>query len=318
MQKATDTEILNAFNQNGRSVARAARALGMHVRNVHQRLGDIEEKLGHRIRQGKGSAASVSQRRNTRPVPVHLRDGVALVGSDAHYWPGLSSTAHRGFVRAAKALQPDLVIMNGDEFDGASLDRHPSIGWEGKPSAQQELDAAKQRMGEIADEAGNAKLLGTFGNHTIRLDTYLATHAAAVEGVPGTKFEDHFQDWEYAWAFMINEHTLVKHRIRGGEHATWNNTAAAQINTVTGHCHNMQVRPRSTMSPVNNGVIYGVDTGMLADPWGPQFHYLEQGPRNWRSGFAVLTFVDGVLMPPELAQVVDDGKMFFRGKLYRI
>jgi hypothetical protein len=68
------------------------------------------------------------------------------------------------------------------------------------------------------------------------------------------------------------------------------------------------------MGPTNGGNLYGVDTGMLADPWGPQFAYVEQGPRNWRSGFAVLTFADGLLMPPELCQVVADGVAFFRGE----
>ena len=69
---------------------------------------------------------------------------------------------------------------------------------------------------------------------------------------------------------------------------------------------------------VYGGTIYGVDTGMLADPWGPQFFYLEQGPRNWRAGFAVLTFNNGILMPPELCQVVAENKVFFRGKLYTV
>jgi hypothetical protein len=112
---------------------------------------------------------------------------------------------------------------------------------------------------------------------------------------------------------MVNGHTLIKHRIKGGIHATWNNTADAQISTVTGHLHNLRITPRTTMSPLNGGNLYGVDTGMLADPWGPQFAYCEQGPRNWRAGFAVLTFRAGLLMPPELVQVVEDGVVWFRG-----
>jgi hypothetical protein len=313
-----DTTLLKLFLDSGKNPTRAAAAAGIHVRTLHYRLTEIEAKLGHRVRDGKGSQAFVSARRSTRPTPISLKDGLIVVGSDAHYWPGESSAAHRAFVRAIRSLKPDIVVMNGDEFDGAALSRHAPISWERAPSADRELEACKSRMEEIRDEAGEAKLLGTFGNHTLRIDTFLATHVAAVQGIAGTKFEDHFPDWQYAWAYMVNEHTLIKHRIRGGEHATWNNTASAQINTVTGHCHNMQVRPRSTMSPVNGGTIYGVDTGMLADPWGPQFFYLEQGPRNWRAGFAVLTFNNGILMPPELCQVVAENKVFFRGKLYTV
>lgn len=48
-----------------------------------------------------------------------------------------------------------------------------------------------------------------------------------------------------------------------------------------------------------NGRRYGVDTGTLADPDGPQFvDYLEASPTNWASGFAVLTFHGGKLLPP--------------------
>jgi hypothetical protein len=41
---------------------------------------------------------------------------------------------------------------------------------------------------------------------------------------------------------------------------------------------------------------------------------------NWRAGFAVLTFKDGKLMPPELAHVVseDEGKLYFRGEVIEV
>jgi hypothetical protein len=39
--------------------------------------------------------------------------------------------------------------------------------------------------------------------------------------------------------------------------------------------------------------------------------YLEHNPVPWASGFAVLTFRNGVLLPPELVEVID-GEAFFR------
>jgi hypothetical protein len=51
----------------------------------------------------------------------------------------------------------------------------------------------------------------------------------------------------------------------------------------------------------------------MADVGGPQFTYVEAGPLNWASGFAVLTFRDGRLLPPELV-VVDGGTAWFRGE----
>lgn len=316
VRKHTDDQIVAAFHAAGDSVAKAAQTLGLSERNFHARLGRIEGKLGEPLRKKNQPRVVIS--RDTRPNPIEFEDGTILVCSDCHYWPGDAPTAHRAFVKLARQLKPFAVVVNGDEFDGAAVSRHGRNGWEQRPTVSQEIQAVQTRLEEIRKACPDAHHLGTFGNHTARFDTYLSAHAGAIEGVFGSKYEDHVPGWTYAWAWMVNGHTLIKHRIKGGIHATWNNTGDAQINTVTGHMHNLRVTPRSTMSQVNNGTIYGVDTGMLADPWGPQFAYIEQGPRNWRAGFAVLTFVDGVLMPPELVQVVEEDKVFFRGKIIEV
>jgi hypothetical protein len=68
-----------------------------------------------------------------------------------------------------------------------------------------------------------------------------------------------------------------------------------------------------------NGTRWGVDTGTLADPTGPQFiDYLEDNPTSWRSGFAVLTYYKGELLWPELCHVRGEGVYEFRGKVYNI
>ena len=67
-----------------------------------------------------------------------------------------------------------------------------------------------------------------------------------------------------------------------------------------------------------NGTRWGVDTGTLADPAGPQFEYGEDNPQNHRSGFAVLTFEDGELRDPELVRVIDSGRVNWRGKSYDV
>jgi hypothetical protein len=82
------------------------------------------------------------------------------------------------------------------------------------------------------------------------------------------------------------------------------------ISVVTGHLHSLKVTPWTDYT----GTRYGVDTGTLAPIEGNQFDYSEDSPKNWRSGFAVLNFIDYQLMPPELVQVIDD-KFYFRGEL---
>jgi glycosyltransferase A (GT-A) superfamily protein (DUF2064 family) len=318
MKHLDRASFLRAYNESGRSPSRTARALGITERNVAARLQRIEKELGYFVREGRGTQFKARVERSLKPSKLELLNGVVIVGSDAHYWPGEIATGHRAMVELCSILSPDIVVMNGDEFDGAMLSRHAPIGWEDTPMPMAELKTCQMALEEIAEASPNALHLGTFGNHTIRLDTHLATHAAAVQGVAGTKFEDHFPNWEYRWAFVLNEHTLIKHRLRSGVHATWNNTADTHLNIITGHCHAQQVRPRTTLSPLNGGTIYGVDAGMLADPWGPQFRYMEQGPRNWRAGCAVLTFRNGILMPPELAQVVGPNEVFFRGNVLTV
>jgi hypothetical protein len=68
------------------------------------------------------------------------------------------------------------------------------------------------------------------------------------------------------------------------------------------------------------GTRYGVDTGSLANVWGDQFLYTEDSTRNHRSGFAVLTFYEGKLLPPELCEVLDEdeGLVVFRGEVLKV
>ena len=79
---------------------------------------------------------------------------------------------------------------------------------------------------------------------------------------------------------------------------------------VTGHDHWLGVTPYSDY----NGDRWGVRTGTLADPYGPQFiDYSEDAPKNQRSGFAALTFHKRKLLWPEVARVLSEGLIDFRG-----
>jgi hypothetical protein len=80
---------------------------------------------------------------------------------------------------------------------------------------------------------------------------------------------------------------------------------------VTGHLHSAKVYPLSDY----NGTRYGVDTGCIADTEHKAFtSYTEDSPKNWRSGFSVLTFDGGGLLYPELVLKWDDEHVQFRGK----
>lgn len=251
---------------------------------------------------------------------VGIDNGVVLVFSDAHYYPGEASTAHRALLRAIHELRPRGIVNNGDAFDGASISRHPRIGWEMRPTVKQELAACSERLGEVAEEAkGYAWLHWNIGNHDQRFDSFLSAQASQMEGLEGVTLRERFPEWGMSWRLDINpgadSHTIIKHRWRGGIHAATNNPLHAGVSMVTGHLHKLDVR-RITDA---RGTRYGVDTGCVADVLGDQFSaYTEDGITGWRSGFAVLTYRDGRLLTPEVVQVVAPGVVEFRGREYRV
>ena len=161
----------------------------------------------------------------------------------------------------------------------------------------------------------NAKLYWTLGNHDARFETRLATVAPEYAKIHGVHLKDHFPEWWPCWAAWINDDLIVKHRFKSGIHAPHNNTMWAGRSMVTGHLHSLKVYPLSDY----NGTRWGVDGGCLAGEYGPQFvDYTEDGPRNWRSGFVVLTYRNGRLMWPEVVHAFDEGKVDFRGEVIEL
>ena len=274
----------------------------------------MESKLNVIMRAGYHDVHQIE-----RKINLGVENGTVIVFSDAHFWPGIRSTAFQGLLWAIAELKPTAVIANGDIFDGAGISRHAKIGWAKSPSVIEELKACEANMGEIEEVAKaarhNVRLVWPLGNHDARFETFLAANAPQYEHIKGFSLRDHFPAWQPCWSVWLNENVVVKHRNKGGIHATHNNTVQSGVTMVTGHLHSLKVSPYTDY----NGVRYGVDTGTLAGIYGPQFRdYLEENPVNWRSGFAVLTFANGKLLMPELAMVETNETIQFRGKIIEV
>lgn len=241
-----------------------------------------------------------------------------MVGSDGHYWPAKKGpTAHRAFVQFARELQPDAIVYNGDALDGANISRHLPIGWEKNPDVAEELETVALRLGEIEGAAANAVLVWTLGNHDMRFETFLANKIPEYRGVKGIHLRDHFPNWSPAWSVEIGGSggAIAKHRFKGGVHAARNNALLAGRTILTAHRHALQCTPVSDYDETR----WGCDTGMLGEPYGPQFTgYTEDNPVDWRAGFIVLTFHKGKLLPPELVQVIGKNEVAFRGEVYKV
>jgi hypothetical protein len=297
-----------------------AKELNMTARAINYRRRSIEEKHGTILNASSNRSPDfhISIPENGVRVNVELDNGTIMVASDCHYWPGIVSTAHRAFVLFAKELKSKIIVINGDAFDGASISRHPPGGtWEATPSVKQELEACQERLAEIETASLNSKLHFLWGNHDQRFNARLCAQVGeGFKGIMGMNLTDHFPRWKFSMSLMVNGNCMIKHRYHNGIHAIYNNTLKAGTSIVTGHLHSLKCTPFTDY----NGTRYGVDTGSLADVNGQQFSYSEDNPRNHRSGFAVLTFYKGKLLPPELCEVLDEdaGLIYFRGNVFEV
>ena len=310
--KTTDAQFIELWDKH-KSATKIAEIIGVTVRNVASRRRRLEAKHGVKL-TGRGAYQAIQHNRTRHQLGVH--DGVVLVFSDAHFWPGMRTTAFKGLLWAIHEFKPVAVICNGDAFDGASISRHAKICWQQTPSIKEELNACQEALKEIEEAAKEAyypvQLIWPLGNHDSRLESRLSQVAPEFEGIAGFTLKDHFPAWHPCWSCWIGDSVAIKHRWKSGVHATHNNTVNAGTSVVTGHLHSLKVTPFDDY----RGTRWGVDTGTLADTNGPQFiDYLEDAPTNWRSGFAVLTMKDGELLWPEVVRKHSEDTLDFRGQL---
>lgn len=315
--KVSDSDFVAAWGAAAGSPQRTSELLGMTVRAVYKRRDSLADK-GVLLQTVPFSPQA--ERDNhwqqqgwayKRVNNVEVGDGTIVVFSDAHFWPGQAKTiAHLALLEVVKDVRPTVTVANGDIFDGARVSRHARLGWEKLPTVKEELDICDEYMHEIRLAAGpqRSQFFWNMGNHDQRFDRMLAQNAAEYEGVL-SRLEDRFNDWEFAWSLDVNGHTMIKHRWHNGIHAGYNNALKSGRTIVTGHLHRLLVTPWADY----NGRRWGVDTGTLSDPHGPQFEYGENNPTPHTPGFAVLTFKDGMLLPPELCEVIE-GHAYFRGQ----
>lgn len=315
-KKVDDDTFITTWLRHEGYVPTISKELGINERGCFRRRSNIEAARQIVLPSGSKRPDAARAREFVDKIGARitltLKDGMVVIFGDAHYWPGDNSVAHQALIRFIKEHKPAVIICNGDAFDGAAISRHPPTSWAKMPDVADELDYCKQMLGEIEQAAPpKAKLVWTMGNHDIRFSSRLAQQAPQYVRVHGTDLPDHFPTWNFAWSCQINDDVMVKHRWHNGVHATWSNALKSGFSIFTNHLHRLCVTPITDYK----GRRYGVDCGTLSD-FGPateKFIYGEDNPFNWGQGFAVATFKNGKLLPPELV-VVQDGVALFRGK----
>lgn len=311
--KLSDSEFITLWRELGTS-RMAKKGYGDYA-NISKRRRHLERK--YRISLSPPIRPNLHPQTSEHPgwIELIIKDGIVLVGGDAHIWPGEKSPAMRAFIRFIKELKPCAVVMNGDIVDLSSISRHARIGWTHQPKPVDEIEAAQDQLHEIATAAGKARKIWPLGNHDARLETAIANKNPELERLNGTRLRDHFPLWEPCWACKINDDVVIKHKPqKSGVHSAYNSTVHAGVTTINNHLHRQSVRGFTDYK----GTRWGVDTGCLADPKAEAFlAYTEAAALDWRSGFAVLTFRRGKLMQPELVSVFGN-EAHWRGKLVEV
>lgn len=314
-KRFSDEEFIAAWRRLG-SPQRVADALRLDLRGVYARRKSIEERHGivlDTLTEGYGGRPKVTvPKQGFRAISDNI-SGTVIIGGDLHAWPGERSVAFGAMVELIKELKPAMVIMNGDVFDGSRISRHPPGSWCQLPSVADELDAVKERLGEIEAVApSGCPLILPAGNHDTRFSSRLAMNAPEYIGVAGFDLADHLGQWQFCWSIWLNGHTVVKHRWHQGVHGAYNNVLKGGKNIFTNHTHRLQ----ATMYADYTGLRWGVECGCLSSfaPDNDKYSYAEDQPQNWSEGFVVANFDHtGRLLDPEFCRVLD-GTAYFRGE----
>lgn len=313
----SDEEFIAEWKKIG-SPQKFATAHKMDVRSVYNRRRSIESRL--QIELPTFSDDRVSIEKKIAQTEGHTRRGMdiekgrVIVFSDAHFWPDITTTAYKALLEVIKEFKPTAIVCNGDAFDGAGISRHPRMDFDKLPSVKEELEACQHYMGGIEAVAKGAKLFWPLGNHDQRFTANIVNFLPAYEGVPGTSLREYFPLWQPCWSFWINEDTCIKHRWKGGWTGGRSNSLNSGVNMITGHTHALNVIGVTDY----NGTRWGVQTGTLADPHGQQFAYTEDAPKDWMSGFIMLTFDRSKLLQPEMIRVWGEDEVEFRGEIRKV
>jgi hypothetical protein len=312
----TDEQFI-ALEKELQSPAAVAKVLGVSVNAERERRRRIEKVYGIILpvndHRKKYNTILVE---NRSVAKYEIQDGIVVIGSDVHVWPGPLTTMQRGFIHMIKQLKPAAVVLNGDVCDFARISRFGTIGWENRPSVREELDAVAAFLLQVEKAAKGARRFWPLGNHDLRFESKIANSIPEMAKVDGVHLKDHFPEWIPCWRLDINSDVIVRHRELGGEHADFRNVQTAGLTVVTGHDHRANVTPYTSY----RGTHWGVRTGYMAESQtDPQFvHYLEAREPNWQPAFAVLTFIKGKLMWPELVVKHSDNEVAFRGSVIKV
>ena len=211
----SDAQLIEAYQRLG-STLKVSKELGISDRSVRRR----KVKLNHKLHIPITVTKPVFYRRehNAR-TDCTIENGVFLIGSDVHIWPGELTVGQKSFISVAESIQPSGIFLNGDVFDGAGISRWPKSSFGHKlPTVKEELDAVHLFLNQVKKASPFSKRWWLICNHDMRFESKLANLVPEFEGVPGFSLQEQFPEWPMSISMMVNNNLMIKHRYHNGIH----------------------------------------------------------------------------------------------------
>lgn len=242
---------------------------------------------------------------------------VAVIISDIHS-PYHDVTALRSALALIDAMQPDLVVINGDLPDFFGISSHNRT-MERLDTLQAELDMADDIRRAIRKAAPNAVIRENEGNHDSRLRTYVRSRARELSSLRCLTPENLNAAWKECGiiphggaGFLIQPGFLIKHgnvvRSEAGASAR-GEMKRYKISGITGHVHRLA---QATEDGYKRLEWYEGGCLCSLDP-----DYIPGGPPNWRHGITVGFFSTKTdAFQVDMVKAGSDGRFRYGGVSY--
>lgn len=247
-------------------------------------------------------------------------------------------------IAACREIQPDEVVMVGDNLDLAELSRYRLTSAYAL-TTQATIDRGALLCAELRAACPHARIVWLEGNHEARLSTFIVDNAKAAFGLRrGNSFAEtpvlsvpflcRFEDYgvEYlpgypASKFWINDRLRVihGHKVKSGGSTAHAYLASERTSVIFGHVHRREYASRTREGHDGAREIMAASPGCLARcdgvvPSTKGGMDLDGRPvptvEDWAQGFAVVKYETGEGRFTYTNVAIHDGWAMFEGKEY--
>ncbi|NDF98734.1 MAG: hypothetical protein EB101_07380, partial [Chitinophagia bacterium] len=240
----TEDEFIEIWKRLG-SASLVAKEVGISLRQTQERRRSIENRRAISLEAFNDQRFYKILHSEDKIRSIANIKGPVIVFSDAHFMPNESSVAFEALIKVIKRIKPAMIVANGDILDGSTISKYGPEGWQTKPTLKQELESVQYHMDAIVKACKGLEVIlhRTIGNHDIRFEKRLAGLVPEYKDISGTKLSDHIPEWSVSWSVLVNENTMIKHRLQhSGVHSSYNNVLKSGLSTCSGHTHLLEVK----------------------------------------------------------------------------